>query len=108
MIAKLLRIRRLGPDQSQPRHPAAFLVDRDDRLDLAKVAQIIDQLPQLRRTLDIAAEKNESARLNPAKKRCRLRIQFVTRNTSEDQLAERCAFHEPHFTFRVELRNRFR
>ena len=41
-LAQLLRIRRFVPDQAQPRNPSAFLIDRDDRLDLAEVAQIVD------------------------------------------------------------------
>src|SRR2546421_10980535 len=40
-IAELLRIRRLVPDQPQPRNAAAFLVDRDDRFDSAHIAQIV-------------------------------------------------------------------
>src|SRR4029077_15051467 len=34
-VAQLLSIRRFVSDQSQPRHPATFLVDGNDRLDLA-------------------------------------------------------------------------
>jgi hypothetical protein len=66
-ITELLRVRRLVPDQPQPGHAAAFLVDRDDWLDLAHIAQVIDQFPQLGRALDIAAKENESARLHPTK-----------------------------------------
>src|SRR5207302_6871655 len=56
---KLLRIRRLVADDFEPRDASAFLVDRDDRLDLAQVAEIVDELPQLRGRLDVADEKNE-------------------------------------------------
>src|SRR5205085_8181197 len=64
------------------------------------------QLPKLWRGLNIAAEENEPARLNPAKQRRAFRIQFVAGNTSQDQLAKRSVFHGGHFTFRVELRNK--
>ena len=66
-VAQLLRIRRLVPDQPQARDAASFLVDRDDRLDFAEIAQIIDQLPELPRALNVAAKKNESARLDTTK-----------------------------------------
>lgn len=100
-----MRIRRLVPDQPEPRHSSTFLVDGDDRLDLAQIAEVIDQLPQLHRALNVAAEKNEAAGLNPAKQRRAFRIQFVARNTGKDQLAKRSVFHGGHFTFGVELRN---
>ena len=57
LVAELLRVRRLVADQLQPRNAPAFLVDGDDRLDLAQIAQIIDQLPKLRGRPDIAAEE---------------------------------------------------
>src|SRR5581483_512845 len=66
-FAELLRIWRLVADQSQTRHAPAFLIDRDDRLDLAQVAQIVDEFPQLRSALDISTEQNERARLHFAK-----------------------------------------
>ncbi len=66
-VPELLGIRRLVADQPQPRNPTAFLVDRDDRFHLAEVAQIVDQLPELRRALNVAAKENVSARLDAAK-----------------------------------------
>ena len=35
LVTQLLRVRWLGSDQSQTRHATAFLIDRNDRLDLA-------------------------------------------------------------------------
>ena len=72
LLAQLLRVRRLVADQPQPRNAAAFLVDRDDRLDVAEIAQIVDQLPQLRRARDVAAEKDEAAGLDAPEQRGRL------------------------------------
>ena len=66
-VAQLLRVRRLVADQPQARNAAALLVDRDDRLDFAEIAQVIDQLPELRRALNVAPEENEPARLDPTK-----------------------------------------
>jgi hypothetical protein len=83
-IAQLLGIRRFVPDQTQPGNASAFLVYRDDRLDLAQVPQIVDQLPELKRALDVATEKDVAAWLNAPKQRGTFGIQFIAWNTSED------------------------
>ena len=85
-LAQLLGVRRLLPDQAQARNAAAFLVDRDDRLDRAQVAQVVDQLSQLRRALDVAPENDVSARLHAAKKSGRFAIEFFARDAGQDQL----------------------
>src|SRR2546422_7766980 len=54
LVAELLRIRRLVADETQTRNATAFLVDRDDRFDLAQIAQVVDQFTQLRRGRDVA------------------------------------------------------
>src|SRR5689334_5606639 len=61
LVAQLLRVWWLAADQSQTRNAAAFLIDGDDWLDLAQIAQIVDQFSQLRSALNVAPEKNESA-----------------------------------------------
>src|SRR5438477_11256740 len=67
LVAQLLRIRRFVSDAPQSRHASAFLIDRNNGLDLAQVAQIVDELSKLRRALEIASEKNVCPRLNPQK-----------------------------------------
>src|SRR5437762_10316482 len=52
LIAQLLRVRGLAADQTQTRNAAAFLIDGDNRFDLTQIAQVVDQLSQLRRGLD--------------------------------------------------------
>ena len=81
------------PIKPQSRNAAAFLIDRDDRLDFAQVAQVVDQFPQLRGALDVAPEKNEAARLHAPKQFRGFRIQFLSRNSGKDQLTERIALH---------------
>ena len=71
LLAQLLRVRRFVADQAQPRNASTFLVDRDDRLDRAQIAEIVDQLPQLSRAFDVSPENNKPARLDPSKKRRR-------------------------------------
>ncbi len=67
LIAQLLRVRRFVSDAPQSRDASAFLIDRDDWLYVAQIAQIIDELSQLRRALKIAAEKNVRSRLHAPK-----------------------------------------
>ena len=83
-IAQLLCVWRFVADQTQPGNAPAFLVDRDDRLDIAEIAQVVDQLPKLRRALDVSPKKDETPRLDPPKQVGCLPIQFVAGNTSED------------------------
>ena len=83
-ITQLLGIRRFVPDQAQPGNAPAFLVYRDNRLDLAQVAQIVDQLPELNRASDVATEKDVAPGLNTPKQRGTVGIQFVAGNSSED------------------------
>jgi hypothetical protein len=44
-IPQLLGVRRLVPDQAEPRDASAFLVDRYDRFDGTEIPEIIDQFP---------------------------------------------------------------
>ncbi len=96
LVAQLLGVWRLVADQTQPRDAPTFLVDGDDRLDLAQLAQIIDQSAQLHRALDVAPEKNEAARLYALKQLCRLRIEHFAGHAGEDQLTERIVPHILH------------
>src|SRR5437867_10183835 len=93
LVAQLLRVRRLAADQSQARHAPALLIDGNDRLDLAEIAQIVDQLSQLRRAFDVAPEKNEPARLDAAKHFRARSIEFFSRDAAEYQLTERTVVH---------------
>src|SRR5439155_16848372 len=63
LVAQLLRIRRLVSDAPQSRYAPAFLVDSNNGLDHAQVAHIVDELSELRPTLEIASEKNVCPRL---------------------------------------------
>src|SRR5436305_3471124 len=89
LVAQLLGVRWLGADQTQARHASAFLVDGDDRLGFAQIAQIVDQLSQLRRALNVAPKKNESARLHAPKHFRARRVEFLPGNAAKYELAER-------------------
>ncbi len=88
LLAELLRVGRFVPDQAQTRNAAAFLIDRDDRFDVAQVAQIVDQLPQLRRARDVAAKQNVAARLHAAEERGGCGIEFRAGHAGEEELSE--------------------
>src|SRR5215208_2657625 len=76
LFAQLLRVRRFVSDTPQSRHASAFLIDCDDRLDVAQVAQIVDELPELRRAREIASKENVCTRLYaPTQTGC-FRIEF--------------------------------
>jgi hypothetical protein len=87
-LAQLLRIRGLVADQTQARDAATFLVDRDDRLYLTQIAQVVDQFAQLRRAFDVAPEKNKTPGLNSSKQFRRPRVQLFAWNAGKDQLTE--------------------
>ena len=76
LVAQVVRIRRFVADQLQPRDASTLLVDRDDRLDLADRAQVVDEPAQLRRALDISPEEDESTRLNSPKQIGGFMIEF--------------------------------
>src|SRR4029077_15450749 len=58
LLAQLLRVRRFVSDAPQSRDAPAFLIDRNNGLDVAQVAQIVDELSELRRALEVASEDN--------------------------------------------------
>jgi hypothetical protein len=60
------------------------LVDRNDRLDRAQIAEIVDQLPQLSCAFDVSPEDNEPTRLHPSKKRRRFGIEFSSGHAGKD------------------------
>src|SRR3978361_2312754 len=94
LVAELLRVRRFVTNQAQTGDPPPFLIDRDERLDLTQVSQVIDQLPQLRRAGDVAAEKNEAARLHAPIERGCFRIELSARHAGEKKLDALNAGHE--------------
>ena len=88
-VAELVRVRRLTPQQPQPRYAPALLVDGDDRLDLREIAQVVDELPQLRGRLDIPPEEDERTGLYPAEGRGGGGIEHRARDAGHEELAER-------------------
>jgi len=92
-IAHLLRIRRFVSDAPQSRDASAFLIDCDDRLDVAQVAQIVDEPSELRRALKIAAEENVCPGLHAPKQMGRFSIEFFPGNTRHYQLTNGIGLH---------------
>src|ERR1700756_3659030 len=77
-ITQLLRVWRFVSDAPQSRYAPAFLIDRNDGLDVAQLAQIVDELSELRRTLGVAAKDNECPRLHPPKQPGCFHIEFFS------------------------------
>jgi hypothetical protein len=53
--------------QTEAGDAAAFLINRDDWLGVTQIAQIINQFPQLLRTLNVASKQNKAPWLSPTK-----------------------------------------
>jgi hypothetical protein len=92
-VAQLLCAWWFVTNQAQPRDASAFLVDRNDRFDLTKVAQIVDELSELGSALDVASEKNERARLHTPKQAGGLRIKFLAGHTGHNELTKPVSIH---------------
>ena len=94
LVAQLLGAGWFLPDEAQTRNPATFLVDRDDWLNRAQIAQVIDQFPQLSCALDIAPEEDEATRLHLAKEFGGRPLELFARHTDEEQLTRRDVLHK--------------
>jgi hypothetical protein len=86
LISQLLGIGWFTSDQSQSGDASSFLIDRDDRLHFAQVAEIIDQFTKPGRTLDVTAEKNIPTRLDPSEQASCFGVKLDTGDSSKDQL----------------------
>ena len=84
-LAELLGVGWFVADEAQARHPAAFLVDGDDRFGGAEFAQVVGELAQLPGGDDVAPEQDEAAGLQPAQARRGGRVQFGTRHPDQQQ-----------------------
>ena len=93
LIAQLLRVWWFVSDAPQSRNAPAFLIDRNDRLDVAQIAQIVDELSELRRTPEIASEENVRPGLHAPKQTSCFRIEFLSGNTRHYQLTNRIGLH---------------
>src|SRR6476620_182766 len=93
LLAQLLRVRRFVSDAPQSRNAPAFLIDRNNGLDVAQVAQIVDELSELRPTLEIASEENVCPRLHAPKQTGCFPIELFSGNTRHYQLTNRIGLH---------------
>ncbi len=86
LLAELLRIGRFVAEELEARDAAALLVDRDDRLHVGEIAQVVDQFPELRRRLDVPAEEDVAARLDGPEFPGGGGIEFGAGNADEEEL----------------------
>ena len=85
--AELGRAGRLVAHGLEPGNAPAFLVDGDDGLRVAEVAQVVEEFPQSGGGLDVAGKKDVTARLHPAQGGGGDRIEFGSGQADEEQLA---------------------
>jgi chromosome segregation and condensation protein ScpB len=83
-----LRIRRLLANQTQPRNASAFLINRDEGLDVRDVAEVSDEFAELSRTLDVPAEKDEATGLELFETGGGFGVEFGTGDAHEKELTE--------------------
>ena len=88
LVAELDGVGRFVADLPQPRDAPAFLIDGDDRLDGAQVAQVVDELPQLRGRLDVSPEEDEPARLDAPEGGGGVGVEREAGDAGEEELAE--------------------
>ena len=93
-MAKRGRAGRFVADRLEARHPAAFLVDRDEWLGMAEVAQIVGELPQASGGDDVAREKHVAAGLDAPQRRGGVGVEFGARQADEENLAGVGGGHE--------------
>src|SRR5262249_1001589 len=93
LIAQLLGVWRFVSDAPQSRDAPAFLIDCNDRLDVAQIPQIIDELSELRCTLDVASEENVCPGLHAPKQTSCFPIEFLSGNTRHYQLTNGIGLH---------------
>jgi len=93
LVPELLCVGRFVSDEPEPRNAPPFLVDRDDWLDRAGIAQIVDQFSELGGRFDIAAEQNKSPGLESADQGGKFGIESFARNSKQQGLAGMMGLH---------------
>jgi hypothetical protein len=64
LVSELFDARGFGADLLQTGDTTPFLIDRDDRFELAKRAEVVDEISKLLGGFDIASEENKSSGLD--------------------------------------------
>ena len=107
-VAELLGIGRLVADEFEAGHASTLLVDRDDRLHAAQIAEVVDELAELLGGLDVSAEEDESSGLDLTEEAGGFGIEFCAGNTNEKKLTGILGWHEEGKTrFDAGCRNDF-
>jgi hypothetical protein len=86
LFSELLRVGRFVADQFEPRDPASFLVNGNDRLDLRQIAKIIYQPTKLPRRLDVPSEENIPSGLDSPEEEGRFGIKLDSGHTNKQEL----------------------
>jgi hypothetical protein len=92
-VTKLAGIRRLIAEKLQSGNAPPFLINRDDRLNLADCTELIGKVAKLGGGLDISSKKNESSGLYSSDEICIVIVNFDSRDAEEQELTDGSAFH---------------
>lgn len=92
-VAELLGVGGLVADELESGNSPAFLIDGDDRFHLTEIAEVVDELAELRGGLNIASEENEAAGLDLAEEAGGFGIEFGAGDADEQELTGIVRWH---------------
>jgi hypothetical protein len=86
LVAELAGIRRLVAEEFQSGDAASFLVDRDDRFNVAEFPEAVGKCTELGGGLDVSSKEDESSRLDPPDEVLVGRVDLAAGNAEEQKL----------------------
>jgi hypothetical protein len=86
LVAELAGIRRLVAEEFQSGDAASFLVDRNDRFNVAEFPEAVGECTELGGGLDVSSKEDESSRLDPPDEVLIGRVDFGAGNAEEQKL----------------------
>jgi len=86
LVAELAGIRRLVAEEFQSGDAASFLVDRDDRFNVAEFPEAVGECSELGGGLNVSSKEDESSRLDPPDELLVGRVDLGAGNAEEQKL----------------------
>ena len=86
LVAELAGIRRLVAEEFQSGDATSFLVDRNDRFNVAEFPEAVGECTELGGGLDVSSKEDESSRLDPPDEVLIGRVDFGAGNAEEQKL----------------------
>ena len=98
LLAELAGIRGFVAEKLEAGDPAPFLIDGDDRFDLASFTQAVGEGAELGGGLDVPAEKDESPGLDASDEIGIGLVDLITGDAEEQKLTMGGGFHSVQTT----------